>query len=258
MTASLRCWFCGREDVRLTDEHVLSQANFGGRLVAPNAICERCNSRSGELEDQLARSVGVAERVGLCGDVIDRRRPRRPQTDGVLRDGNQVTVEFGSGGLAVRDMKPRLIATDADGTEVWEVAEGQEEMFVARRRGRGQDVRVVGRPLTTDGGLTIRYGLGPPNFDLWPRLAAKVTLSLASMVVDPSWLDTPGARALQHGFWRSAWDQDLYPRGVPWQFHELPPTRGLPSSLQSAEHVLALDIWSIPGSTGTGFVGFLS
>ena len=236
-----RCWYCGREGRRLTDEHVLSAKNLGGRLVARKAICQACNSKAGELEDQLARSVGVAELVGHHGAVISSRRPPRPQTDGIYPDGGEVTVEYGPGGLAVRNMKPRHVSTDLDGTPVWEVAEGQEERFVARRAKRGDRVRAVGRPLAVEGGMNVKYGIGTRNFDLWPRLGAKVALSLASIVFEPAWLDTRGARALQWGFHHGRWDTNLYPRAAPWQFDELAPDEEVATLLRPGEHVVGLD-----------------
>lgn len=156
-----RCWYCGGEGLRLTDEHVLSEKNFGGRLVAPKAICQPCNSKAGALEDQLARSAGVAELVGRYGRVVNARRPPQPQTDGIYADRGEVTVAYGSDGLAMRSMKPRRIDTDPDGTEVWEVAAGQEEHFVARRHKRGEKVRAVGRKLGVEGGMNVKYGDRP-------------------------------------------------------------------------------------------------
>lgn len=236
-----RCWYCGREDQALTDEHVLSAKNLGGRLVAPDAVCQECNSNAGELEDQLARSVGVAELVGRHGAVISPRRPPRPQTDGIFPDRGEVTVQYGRGGLAVRNMKPRQISTDPDGTPVWEVAAGQEERFVARRAKRGDQVRAVGRPLTVESGMNVKYGIGTRNFDLWPRMGAKVALSLTSIVFEPAWLDTRGARALQCGFHQGRWDTNLYPNGVPWQFDELRPDDEIAALLRPGEHVVGLD-----------------
>lgn len=241
MTMIERCWYCGRDGQQLTDEHVLSEKNLGGRLVAPRAICQPCNSKAGELEDQLARSFGVAELVGRYGKIINPRRPPRPQTDGIYPDRGEVTVQYGTDGLAVADMKPRHVGTDPDGTEVWEVAQGQEERFVARRRKRGKQVRALGRPLVVQGGMNVRYGIGDGNFDLWPRMGAKVALSLASIVFEPAWLDTPGARALRRGFHQGVWDKRLYPRGVPWQFVELSPDEEVATLLRPGEHVVGLD-----------------
>lgn len=235
-----RCWYCGATDITLTDEHVLSEKNFGGRLVAPKAICQPCNSVSGELEDQLARSVGVAELVGRYGNLIKPRRAPRPQTRGILADRREVTVEYGPDGLAVRDMKPRPLSPDPDGTEVWEVAEGQESLVVERRRKRGHKARAVGRSLAIEGSMTLKYGIGAKNFDLWPRFGAKVALSLASIVADQRWLDTPGARALQAGFRHGVWPRELYPRGAPWQPEELPPHEEPASLLHRGEHLVGL------------------
>jgi hypothetical protein len=235
-----RCWYCAEDDVDLTDEHVLSEANFGGRLVAPDAVCQRCNSKAGELENLLAGSVGVAELVGRHGRLINRRKPPRPQTDGIYDDRAEVTVRHDAGGLSVQNMKPRRIGVDPDGTEIWEVAEGQEERFAVRRRKRGEKVRAVGRPLEVEGGMNVKYGIGLKTFDLWPRMGAKVALSLASIVFAPGWIGARGAKALQWGFHAGKWDSRYYPDGVPWLFNELPPDDETAALLQSGEHLVGL------------------
>jgi len=64
MTEGGRCWYCGNVGVALTDEHVLSEANFGGRLVARDAVCGRCNRIVGALERNITRDAFLAYLVG--------------------------------------------------------------------------------------------------------------------------------------------------------------------------------------------------
>lgn len=58
-----RCWYCGAADVKWTREHILSEKNFGGRLVSPDAVCEACNGLAGKIEAMVAGHPWGAEAV---------------------------------------------------------------------------------------------------------------------------------------------------------------------------------------------------
>lgn len=232
-----RCWYCGAGGLKLTREHLLSETHFGGRLVSPDSICQRCNSLAGKVEALAAEHPFVSEAIA---EYRTRKGGKRfPQSRAVLRDGARVQVERRPGGTWIIDFEPRQIHTDSDGTEVWEVAAGREAEFEQRRRRRGERVRVVGRPLGAGGYMELRYGVGASNFAAWPRFVAKIALSTTSLVVDEQWLDSDGALALQDMFHErprpgaARYELPLYPweqdrSQWPW------------SGLAAGEHVLGV------------------
>jgi hypothetical protein len=193
-----RCWYCGAADVERTREHILSEKNFGGRLVSPDAVCKSCNGLAGKIEAMVAGHPWVAEAVaqymtGPGGKAF-------PQSRAVLPDGAKAQVERRPSGVEVLSFTPRQLGTDDDGTEVWEVGEGTEDEFVERRRKKGQKVRAVGRPLGPGGYMELHYGVGVANFAIWPRFVAKVALGAMSLYASEDWLDSDGALALQDIF----------------------------------------------------------
>lgn len=241
MGADKRCWYCSRRDVELTDEHVLSQANFGGRLVTRRAVCQSCNGTVGKLERQMSRSAFLAEYIGRDRLLFSPPLPK-PEAEGVT-GGAEVRLRYGPAGATVSSRKPRLVECEDDGTEVWEVAAGEEERFRQRRRAQDLNlkVRVIGRAASDAPGLNAKFGIGAPNIDYWPRLGAKVALSLASLVLDDTWLDTPGAAGLQTVLARGAYSRAVFPNGLGLGPGELDPADEPGSVLRSGEHLLGLD-----------------
>lgn len=232
-----RCWYCGGSGLALTREHVLSEANFGGRLISPNAVCGPCNRLAGKLEAMVAEHPFVADAVAAF--MTEPRQKRFPQSKAVLADGAKVHVERRRTGVEVLAFTPRHIGTDADGTEVWEVSAGSEDDFVQRRAKRGSKVRAVGRPLGPGGPMELHYGIGFANFAAWPRFVAKVALGAMSLHAPEQWLDSDGALALQDVFHERRrpgaapyhlplypWEQDR--SKLPW------------SILRRGEHIVAL------------------
>jgi hypothetical protein len=193
-----RCWYCGAADVKRTREHILSEKNFGGQLVSPDAVCEACNGLAGKIEAMVAGHPWVAEAVaqymtGPGGKAF-------PQSRAVLPDGAQAQVQRRPSGVEVLSFTPRRIGTDDDGTEVWAVGEGKEAEFVERRRKKGQKVRAVGRRLGPGGYMELHYEIGEANFAIWPRFVAKVALGAMSLYAPETWLDSEGALDLQDMF----------------------------------------------------------
>ncbi len=193
-----RCWYCGASGLTLTREHVLSEKHFGGRLVAPDTVCQPCNSLAGRVEILVAEHPLVSEAVAEF--MTGPRGKQYPQSKAVLPDGACVQVERRPNRTEIINVRPRQIDTDPDGTEVWEVASGREAQFMKRRHKRGERVRAVGRPLGRGDHMELHYGIGTGNFAAWPRFVAKTTLATMSLVTDESWLDTDGALALQDAF----------------------------------------------------------
>jgi hypothetical protein len=193
-----RCWYCGESGLQLTREHVVSEKHFGGRLVAPDTVCQPCNSIAGRVEFLVAQHPFVSNAVAefMSGPGAK----KYPQSSAVLPDGACVQVEKRPNRTEIIDVRPRQIHIDPDGTQVWEVAAGREAQFVKRRHKRGERVRAVGRPLGPGGHMELHYGIGAGNFAAWPRFVAKTTLATMSLVTDESWLDTDGALALQDVF----------------------------------------------------------
>jgi hypothetical protein len=63
----------------ITREHVLSEANFGGRLISPGAACQPCNGLAGRVEALAAEHPRVAEAVGqVSGGRGASRFPQSP------------------------------------------------------------------------------------------------------------------------------------------------------------------------------------
>lgn len=216
MTKGGRCWYCGNVGVALTDEHVLSEANFGGRLVARDAVCGRCNRMVGALERNITLDAFLAYLVGRHAPAYAPRNGPHPMAKGVLEDGTNVRVAFTPDGPRIASRRPRRSEVRADGTEVWDVLAGAEERVRERLAQKG--IRATVRPHSPSEtpGLNIKWGIGPPNVANWSRLCAKVALSLASLVVGPGWLDTPGARALQDVLHERPWDAAVLGRDLPF------------------------------------------
>jgi hypothetical protein len=160
--------------VPLTIEHVLSQKNFGGRLVSPDAVCKPCNGLAGSIESMVAAHPFVAEAVAKFRTTPGGKA--FPQSRGVLPDGAKVHVELRPTHTEIVAYTPRHVSTDPDGTEVWEVAAGRQDEFVERRGKRGARVRAVGRPLGPGGPMELHCGIGTRNFGAWGRFVAKVRL----------------------------------------------------------------------------------
>lgn len=161
-----RCWFCSGTDLPLTDEHVLSEANFGGRLIAKSAVCSPCNRSAGELERQIASRPPLAEYVAIHSRRW-RNKPKRSGVDVLTGSGLWGRGQYTETGLEVIGIKPQAGQT-------------------ARR----------GNP-DVDAAVETTYGMGEKTIFEWPRFGAKVALGMASQVLDPRWLDTDGARVVQ-------------------------------------------------------------
>jgi hypothetical protein len=207
-----RCWYCGDAVENLTDEHVLSEAHFGARLISVSSVCEPCNRAAGEVERMVAEHPFVSEAIAeFRTGTASRRRPY-PRHKGILSDGSNVLVEQRAGGSRVVSFVPRLLRTDPDGVDVWEVAHKDAEAFVKRRKQDGTRVRVVARDLASSRPREIHYGIGARNFDAWPRFVAKVTLAVGSLALPNAWLDGSDAKNLQDAFHqRPAPGLPLYP-----------------------------------------------
>ena len=237
-----RCWFCGEPDLPLTDEHVLSQRNFGGRLVAPCRVCEGCNRKAGQLEHLVATTPPLVSYAGKAATALRPERQRFPEMDAILPDGARGRAALTPQGTRIVSWEPRQIGMDGD-VEIWEVAEGEERKFERRRLARGQRVRAVGRPLGEAGYMQLTRGMGVEAFDLWPRFAAKVALGCASLVLPEMWLDSCGAVALQRLFLsghapKSVWRGRLK-LPFPW-LPELDAESPLAQALHPHEHILAV------------------
>lgn len=242
MTQGPRCWFCGRAGLRLTDEHVLSEANFGGRLVAPKRVCQPCNGKAGELERQITTVPPLIQFAGEAAGELRPSKPRFPQAEAILQDGARGRAKITPEGARVISFEPRKIGMEGD-VEVWEVGAGDEEKFELRRRKQGKRVKAVGRPLGQRGYMQLAGGFGLSFFELWPRFAAKVGLGCASLVLPETWLDSEGGRLVQDLFQRGNAPKRLW-RGrgpkVPLGWPELPPEDLLRRALRPSEHILAL------------------
>lgn len=206
-----RCWFCGRADSALTDEHVLAEANFGGRLVTRRAICAPCNSTAGAIERQIAGRLHLAQLVAQHSHLwrSPAKGPRRPEADGSLASGAPARVRFGPN--------------------------GPEPVWVHEHNGEPARAPDPGRDRVTG----TRWGIGRKTFDEWPRFGAKVALGLASLVLEPAWLDTPGARAVQAMCAARPWQSNVLAYD-PWmQPVDVGPEEPL-SKLGDGEHALGL------------------
>jgi hypothetical protein len=251
-----RCWYCGESGLKLTREHVLSEKHFGGRLIAPDIVCQPCNSLAGRVEALVAEHPFVSEAAAEF-KTGPGAKPY-PQSNAVLPDGARVQVERRPGGTQIIDFRPRQIDTDPDGTQVWEVAAGREAEFVKRRRERGERIRAVGRPLGPGGPMELHYGIGSGNFAAWPRFVAKTTLATMTLATDERWLDTDGALALQDVFHERrrpgapAYGLPLYP----WEQDRSKPPWSL---LVGGEHVVGLwrDLESSEWRFGLTLFGYL-
>lgn len=242
MVQGRRCWFCGELDLPLTDEHVLSQENFGGRLEASRRVCAPCNREAGRLEHLVATTPPLVQYVGKAATALRPKRPRFPEMEAILPDGARGRAALTPEGTRIVSWEPRQIGMEGD-VEVWEVAEGEEEKFERRRLARGQRVRAVGRPLGEVGYMQLTRGMGVEAFELWPRFAAKVALGCASLVLPETWLDSRGARALQDLFQRGHAPKSVW-RGrlklpFPW-LPELDAESLLAQALHPHEHILAV------------------
>ncbi len=243
-----RCWYCGARDLCLTTEHVLAEKHFGGRLRSPGSVCAPCNSLAGKIEGLAAEHPFVSEAIAQFRTYKGGKR--FPKSQAVLPDDARATVEPRPDGPHIVGYEPRQIDTDPDGTEVWEVAAGQEAEFELRRRRRGDRVRAAGRPLGPGGYMQLSYGIGTHNFAAWPRFVAKVALSTASLVTDERWLDTDGALVLQDMF-----HERCRPGGAPYELPSFPEehAHSLPSGsdLPAGAHVLG--IWRDEQGTSCRF-----
>lgn len=236
-----RCWFCGAAGLSLTDEHVLSQSNFGGRLVAPKRVCRPCNGKAGNLERQI---VTVPPLISFAGDAAHELRPskpRYPEARAIHPDGARGRAELTPEGARIVSWEPRQIGVEGD-TAIWEVGEGEEQKFERRRRDRGERVRAVGRPLGEGRYMQLAGGFGIGFFELWPRFAAKVALGCASLTLHEEWLDSEGASVLQDLFQRANAPRPRWRGRLPkvplWP--ELPPENPIRQALRPLEHILGL------------------
>lgn len=75
----------------LTDDHVLSEANFGGRLVASKRVCQPCNSKAGKLESQI---VTVPPLVTFAAEAARELGRGYPEADAILQDGARGRAEI--------------------------------------------------------------------------------------------------------------------------------------------------------------------
>lgn len=198
-----RCWFCSCSNLELTDEHILSERSFGSRLVSKSAVCAPCNSKAGKLEMSIASRPLLAELVGKHSTAYG--RPLRPQADGYLADGQPVRVRFAEEGAEVHSLL-------------------------------GRDVDPVRPPERLAG---VKWGIGVGNFDEWPRFGAKVALGLASLVLDPAWLDTRGAAAVQAMFAGERWERDVLAFDPDWTASEIGDDEPF-AKLAQGEHVVGL------------------
>lgn len=235
-----RCWYCGQLGVTLTDEHVLSERNFGGKLIARKSVCAPCNSEIGKLERRLPQDHALYDLIAEHGS---RFRPRLPAPiiDGILADGTEVRVQQRNGSYQAVSREPKKVETRGDGTEVWHVAASDVERVGERLRRDGVVADVRGLDPSDLPGLNLKWGIGPPNVDNWSRMAAKVGLSLASLVLPESWLDTPGASALQDVLHRRPWDTTVLPRNLPFGPGTLDRSEEPARLLEPTDHVVGLD-----------------
>lgn len=231
-----RCWYCSRSDRDLTNEHVLSQANFGGRLVSRRAVCQPCNGLVGRLEREIVSGPFLSEYVGRDRDLFNPRL-REPEVQGTA-EGAELRVRLGTQGARVSSRVPRQLEAGADGTPVWEVAADAEAKF---RERRAEPIDVVARDADYAPGLELRFGIGDRTIDAWPRFGAKVALALASLVLQEDWLDSPGARGLQLVVAGRPYPQATFPEGFMFGPRELDPSLEPGSLLRPGEHVLGLD-----------------
>src|SRR4051812_8920570 len=111
-----RCWYCGRDGLALTDEHVLSERNFGGKLIARRSVCQDCNSEVGKLERRLPQDHALYDLIAEHGDEF-RPRLQAPIVDGVLADGTNVRVQRAGEIFRAVSREPRLVETRPDGTQ---------------------------------------------------------------------------------------------------------------------------------------------
>ncbi|HXB15422.1 MAG TPA: hypothetical protein VNV44_06720 [Solirubrobacteraceae bacterium] len=215
---------------------MLAEKHFGARLIAPDAVCSRCNSLAGRVESLVAEHPFLSEPIARF--VASGGAKRLPQSTAVLGDGAHVQLERGADSSRVIAVRPREIGTDADGSAVWQVAEGAEREFEVRRSRHGERVRAVGRPMRLDGVAEVHYPLTPRNFAAWARFVAKVALATASLVLDEAWLDTGGARALQDLLHERPRRSPGY--GLPLYPWEQDRSRSPCSRLNDGEHLLGL------------------
>ena len=220
----------------LTREHILSEKHFGGRLVAPDTVCKPCNSLAGRVEGLVAEHPFISEAV--VEFMAHAGGKRYPQSKAVLPDGALVHVERRPGATKVIAVTPRQVGVDPDGTTIWEVAEGSERDFEARRTKQGKRIRAVGRPIGCSSPAELHYGLGKNNFDAWGRFVAKTALATVSLVANESYLDTDGALALQDFFHQRPQKPPAYALPLyPWEQDRSEPPWSL---LRAGEHLLGL------------------
>jgi hypothetical protein len=227
----------------LTREHVLSEKNFGGRLIAPDTICKQCNSLAGRVEALVSEHPFVSEAIAKF--MVYPGGKRYPQSKAVLADGAHVQVERRHNGTEIIAVRPQQIDIDPDGTEVWQVADGREREFEERRAKQGQCVRAVGHSLGPAGPAELHYGLGAHNFAAWARFVAKTALATMSLVTNESWLDTDGAEALQNLFHERP-QRNSPGYALPLYPEEQDRTKRPWASLGAGEHLLGL--WHHPSA----------
>jgi hypothetical protein len=90
---------------------------------------------------------------------------------------------------------------------------------------------------------------------IWPRLAAKIALGVASLVADDDWVTTPNAKKLRHVLWngdQSTVDAEMLPPGRSWSIAPFELDASNRSGLRPPEHLLAIE--EFDGEQGVSFV----
>lgn len=198
------CWYCGRAVLRTDDppEHIIPDA-MGGRLTT-DRVCAQCNHRAGrEIDGPFMRDMLIFwdRQSHMPGGA-----KMSPDFEAALDDGTPVDVRMD--GRKAWSAKVRgSIERDDDQIRIRASDHKEYRRLLARLE---KQLAAEGKSLPADlaepevepvsGMINISSQV---NGVVWLRMAAKITLSALSKVLDDGWLLTPDAAMYRGWLWDS-------------------------------------------------------
>lgn len=207
------CPYCGRDDVELTEEHVIPSV-LGGTLTV--WVCGPCNTGSNRYVDQpIIRFPDVAILRALH-DVRSQRfrsKPPKVQISGRLSlEGGRALYRPGER-IDLIQVQPGDPVPNGDGTFSFVVSADAAEQQTAsmlralRQQYPGKTVELVDQELRRSEVIFEHsYPLAPW---VWPRFAAKVALGVLHACMPPEWHVSRAARMLRYAFADGRFHKDL-------------------------------------------------
>ncbi|HEY5941897.1 MAG TPA: HNH endonuclease [Solirubrobacterales bacterium] len=219
------CLYCAtdKEDSERSVEHPLSRA-IGGVGWSTRDVCGECNRYCGQEVDRPFAEDPSVRAVRHRYEIPDSRGkvPSAPRLYGQMTDGGaRAELELGRTGPKVRRV-PYRVSKDSGG-ESYIVEPGEGERIAALRVARlrrdlppGYDVRTrIEEIELPDDEARIELSM---SIHLWPRMAAKLGLSLGARGMDKNWIRGAWAdwlRGILRGSPTSAPDPRVYLRALP-------------------------------------------